>query len=122
MFRWVSMLLLIGALLGLFAQEAAIASARVTQPTDQISAAAAPMAKDCAEAMGSTAPRPDQPCQGLTLDCIAKMGCVPSFTLTALLAPALALDNRPGLFGPTPVARLTGRNTTPEPEPPALPG
>lgn len=122
MIRRFFMLLLIGAILGLFAQEVAIASARTTQSPDHFSAAATAMSQDCAETMGLTKPQPDQPCQGLTLDCIAKMGCAASFTLTSLLTPALAFGNRPELLRPMPVARLVGRNTTPEPEPPALPG
>ncbi len=121
MSRWLSLLLLMGAALGLFAQQAAMASAPARQLSDHVSVAAA-MGEDCAEKMGLTKPRPDQPCHGVTLDCIAKMGCVLSFTLTSLLSPALALDNRPEPVRPMPVARLAGRSTTPEPEPPALPG
>lgn len=121
MIRWFSLMLLIGAAFGLFAQEAAMASAPARQSSDHVSVAAA-MGVDCAEKMGLAKPRPDQPCHGLTLDCIAKMGCVLTFTLTSPLSPALGWDNRSELLAPMPAARLVGRNTPPEPEPPALTG
>ena len=122
MTRWFSLLLVIGAALGLFAQEAAMASAPAVQASALVSEAAAAMSEDCAEKMGLTKPQSDQPCRGVTLSCIAKMGCALAFTLTPQLSPALPLDNQPQLLRPMPVARLVGRNSTPEPEPPALPG
>ena len=116
--RWFSMMLLVGALLGLFAQEVALASASSMQLSAQTSASEA-MSEDCAEMMGLTKQQPEKPCQELTLDCIAKMGCG---LFLALVPPALSADPaeyRPNLPVLMPVTRLVGRNLTPEPEPPA---
>lgn len=116
--RWLSLTLLLGALLGLLGQEAALACAT---PVEQ-AAASAQMSADCAEMMGLAKPQPQpekQPCQGMTPDCIAKMGCaVP----VALLPPPF-IDLAPQLGTAAPrqasVAPLAGRDTSPEPEPPA---
>lgn len=73
--RRLSFLLLLGALLGLMAQEAAFASAPA-MPTHDISMAASAMSDECAEMMGIDKSEGEAPCKGLTLDCIAKMGVV----------------------------------------------
>jgi hypothetical protein len=72
--RRISLLLLIGALLGLLAQEAAFASAPA-MPMQDTAIAAPTMSAECAEMMGIDKSQDKEPCQGLTLDCIAKMGC-----------------------------------------------
>lgn len=127
--RWLSMMLLIGAMLGLFAQEAAFASALPMQMSVQASAPAG-MSEDCAEMMGLTAqsevgqseagPQPEMPCQGLTLDCIAKMGCALPLALVPPAMSAVQTVYRPNTPALMPVARLVGRNLSPEPEPPTL--
>lgn len=129
--RWLSMLLLMGAILGLFAQEAAFASALPMQMSEQTSAPAG-MSEDCAEVMGLTAQsevrqfeagqQPEKPCEGLTLDCIAKMGCALPVALVPPAMPAVQTVYRPDTPALMPVARLVGRNLSPEPEPPTLLG
>jgi len=125
------MLLLMGAILGLFAQEAAFASALPMQMSEQTSAPAG-MSEDCAEMMGLTAQsevgkseagqQPEKPCEGLTLDCIAKMGCALPVALVPPAMPAVQTVYRPSAPTFMPVARLVGRNLSPEPEPPTLLG
>lgn len=118
--RWFSLLLLMGALLGLVGQEAAIARVMSAQKAEQ-TATFLQMSPECAEIMGlaKQAPQPEKPCQGVTPDCIAKMGCA----VPVALIPPLAFDAMPQFRGSTPpqmpVARLVGRDTGPEPEPPA---
>lgn len=112
------MLLLAGALLGLLAQESALAHAMPVAKAEQISAQ---MSADCAEMMGLTKKAPQQPqkpCDG-TLDCMAKMGCA----VPLALIPRLSFDASPQFRAAAPpqipVATLIGRDTGPEPEPPA---
>ena len=107
------LLLLLGALLGLFGQGMALAAA----PAAQISQAVADTAQS--ECMKMMQEDPDgQPCKGITLDCIAAMGCVVPFTLAneqpGLIAPELHSAVRSRSLA----ARLTGRVPAPEPEPP----
>jgi hypothetical protein len=123
--RWFSLLLLMGALLGLMGQEAAfarvmpLAKAEPTVAAAQISVGQ--MSAECAEMMGLTKqkPQPDQPCQGMTPDCVAKMGCAVAVALIPPLLSATLTEYR--LLAPRqrPVAPLVGRETSPEPHPPA---
>ena len=129
--RWLSLMLLIGAMLGILAQETAFASALPMQMSEQTSAPAG-MSEDCAEMMGLTAQsevgqseagqQPEKPCEGLTLDCIAKMGCALPVALVPPAMPAVQTVYRPNTPTLMPVARLVGRNLSPEPEPPAILG
>jgi hypothetical protein len=118
--RWLSLLLLLGALLGLLGQEAAFAHVMPVDKAEQ-TATAAQMSADCAEMMGlaKQTPQPEEPCQGMTPDCIAKMGCA----VPLALIPPLTFDAVPQFRAAappqTPVAALVGRDTGPEPEPPA---
>lgn len=123
--RWFSMMLLVGALLGLFAQEAAFASAIPMQMSGHASTSSpAGMSEDCAKMMelaahSETGQKPEKPCSGMTIDCVAKMGCA---STTALLPDGpidLEKDVASGEPTPMPVTRLVGRNLGPEPEPPA---
>lgn len=119
--RWFSLALLMGALLGLLGQEAAFARVMPVEKAEQISAAAQ-MNADCAEMMGLAKPQPQpekQPCQGMTPDCIAKMGCAVPLALIPPLAFDLAPQFRAAAPLQTPVSPLVGRDTGPEPEPPA---
>lgn len=121
--RWLSILMLAGALLGLLGQEAAFAHVMPVKIADQ-AAAASPMSPECAEMMGlaKQKPKSDQPCQGMTPDCIAKLGC----SVPLALIPPLAFDVVSQLSAVAPpqmtVAPLVGRDTGPEPEPPAILG
>lgn len=125
--RWFSLALLFAALLGLIGQEAAFARAMSSAQAGQAAVAQTDvdqMSPECAELM-RLAPQPSQsdlPCQGMTPDCVAKMGCaVP----VAVVPPLLdAMPTRFRLLVPRqmPVARLIGREISPEPHPPAALG
>ena len=118
--RWFSLLLLLGALLGLLGQEAAFAHVMPAQKAEQ-AAATTPMSPDCAQMMGlaKQAPQPEKPCQGMTPDCMVKMGCAVPLALIPPLASDAAPQLRAAAPPQMPVARLVGRDTGPEPEPPA---
>ena len=124
--RWLSLLLLLGAVLGLLAQEAAFASAPAMPMPSETSISAPAMSAECAEMMGidtSTDKSQDKkPCKGLTLDCIAKMGCaLPLATRTPAAMPA-ANDHSATTTHQLPIARLHGRSYGPEPDPPLFLG
>ena len=120
MARWFSLLVLAGALLGLLGQEAAFAQ---TVPVNMAERAvvAGQMAPECAEMMGLTQPvqQPDKPCQGMTPDCVAKMGCASTL---AVFEP-FTFNSAPQLRAAAPlralILPLIGHVTGPEPEPPA---
>ena len=114
--RWLTFLLLVGAVLGLLAQEAAFAYAPALPSAETAFAAA--MSDECAEMMGIKKSQKSAPCKGLTLDCIAKMGCA---LPPAVVSPAIPLAEKTfvaGSFDPLPVRRLAGRTFGPEPDPP----
>jgi len=118
--RWLSLLLVLGALLGLMGQEAAFAHVMPVQKAEQ-PAAAAQMSADCAQMMGLTKqqPKSDEPCQGMTPDCIAKMGCAVPLALVPPLVSGAAPQFRAMIPDIAPASPLVGRNFGPEPEPPA---
>jgi len=113
--RSFSFLLLLGALLGLLAQEAAFASA---MPMPDTAIAASAMRDECAEMMGIDTSQDKGPCQGLTLDCIAKMGCALPLVVTTPAAPLVVAQRRHDPVEPLAATRLIGRTFGPEPEPP----
>lgn len=115
--RWLSYMLLFGALLGLLGQETAFASAPAIPMANTTSASSA-MGEECAEMMGAGKSQPDQPCKGLTLDCIAKMGCaIPLAIVTRDILPPPA-EYRPAPATPAPSVRMAGQSVGPEPKPP----
>ena len=120
--RWLSLLLLFGAMLGLLAQEAAFASAPAMPMPSDTSVSAPAMSAECAEMMGidtSTEKSQDKkPCKGLTLDCIAKMGCALPLAIATPAAIPAASDNRAAPTDRLPISRLRGRSYGPEPDPP----
>ncbi len=118
--RWVSLLLLVAALIGLIGQEAAFAHVMPVEQAEQVTVAAQ-MSPECAEMMGLSKQKPQsgKPCEGMTPDCIAKMGCAVSVALLPPLASDLAPEFRAMIPGSAPVAPLIGRDFGPEPEPPA---
>ncbi|MBB6125577.1 hypothetical protein [Sphingobium subterraneum] len=118
--RWFSLLMLVGALLGLIGQEAAFAHAIPVERAELV-ATAAPMSPECAEMMhlGKQKPQPDKPCQGMTPDCVAKMGCAVAVALVPPLPSASPTEFRPSIPRQMQVAVLVGRETSPEPHPPA---
>ena len=116
--RWLTFLLLVGAVLGLLAQEAAFAAAPALPSAETASAAA--MSDECAEMMGIEKSQKSAPCQGLTLDCIAKMGCAIPLAVVTPAAPLAVASHRRELVDPLAVQRLVGRSVGPEPEPPLV--
>lgn len=119
MTRALHLFLLLGALIGLMGQEAAYASipAAVSAPP-----AMSGMSADCMQAMAQEQQPSDKPCKGLTLDCIASMGCI---------VPMVLRDTAPVLASPVPHQALAFWTTTPilhgsdlppEPEPPTILG
>jgi hypothetical protein len=120
--RVLSLLMLLGALIGLMGQETALAAAPVHAPAAimKMSEGTAPMSADCMEMM-QKAPQPAQkPCKGLTLDCIAAMGCVVPIAVTpeSTLVDKMIYERMEHF--PAPANALTGRVLAPEPEPPTL--
>ena len=112
-----SLLLLIGALLGLFGQGMAYAAGPTLAPKMEMSHAM-PSGMDCA-GMATRDPAPDHPCKGLTLACIAQMGCVIPMTFEEP-APAIERPTLPQLRASWPNSPvLVGLEIEPEPEPPA---
>ena len=117
-----SLLMLLGALIGLMGQEAACAAAAEHGPAAimKMSEGAAPMSADCMEMM-QKAPQPTQkPCKGLTLDCIAAMGCVVPLAVTPETALVEKMIHARMEHFPAPANALAGRALAPEPEPPTL--
>jgi hypothetical protein len=116
--RMLNIALVIGALLGIFGSQVALA--RGPQAL-QAESAAVSMSPDCMAAMQDQQPQPvEKPCKGMTLACIAAMGCALPLTLPAGAA-ALAGDvvGKPIHYmqqdGP-----LAGRSIGPEPDPPTF--
>jgi len=117
--RWFHLLLLLGALLGLLGQEAAFADVLPVEKAGQ-TAAVAEMDADCAEmmALSKQQPPPDKPCEGMTPDCIAKMGCALPVAVLPSLASGVSQVFRAAIPPHMPVAPLVGRKSGQEPEPP----
>jgi hypothetical protein len=105
--------------MGLFGQAAAYASgpSMMSAPT-----AMSGMSADCMKMMAQKQQPAQKPCRGMTLECIAAMGCVVPIALQdvaplpASLEPAKVLA-----FWPTTTV-LRGSDLTPEPEPPTFLG
>lgn len=114
--RLLAFLLLFGAILGLLGQETAFAQMTLKPVTSEVSQ----MDPDCAKSMG-IAEQPSsgsQPCQGMTPECIAKMGCIAPFALlptTLVEASVPLIPASPALI---PVPSLYGLIVAPDPEPP----
>lgn len=117
--RRLSLLLLLGALFGLFGQGVALAAGPTLAPAMGASHTM-PAGMDCSEMAVPDMQASKQPCKGLTLACIAQMGCVIPMTFEEprpLLERAYAL--RLAATWPTsPV--LAGLDVAPEPEPPTV--
>lgn len=80
------------------------------------------MSAECAEMMGLAKSKSDAPCKGMTLDCIAKMGCALPLAVPAPAAPMIAAHVQSAIVDELPATRLVGRNLGPEPDPPLLLG
>ncbi len=115
MTRTLHLLLLLGALIGLFGAEGAYARG----PRMAVApAAGSAMDPDCMEMMRKAPPAAPTPCKGMTLDCIAAMGCVVPVLVqdeaTAVVAPMMAV---PQFFWPSTTV-LAGSDPPPEQHPP----
>lgn len=113
--RFLASLLLIGALIGLFGAELAYArSVPATTPAKTMA-----MDADCMAMMAKQQPTPkEKPCKGLTLDCIAAMGCVVPLMAADLTGSLSArhIHGRPIFWSATTV--LAGKSFAPDPDPP----
>ncbi len=122
--RALHLFLLLGALIGLLGQEAAFASAPPAMPPQMTVAGMADsgMSEDCMKMMEQQQQPAQKPCKGMTLACIAAMGCVVPMAVRND-APALAVPaaNAAIAFW-TNTTVLHGSELTPEPEPPTLLG
>lgn len=110
-----SLLLLFGAMVGLFGQEAAYATAPAFT-----AAAATSMSPDCTTMAHKSAGTKQTPCKGLTFGCIASMGC--AVPLMMLPAPTLGVEPicQQTEYSPGSPGSLIGRALEPEPDPPSL--
>jgi hypothetical protein len=128
--RALHLFLLLGALIGLFGQGIAYASLpssapapmKMSAPTTMSGMADSGMSEDCMKMMAGQKQPGQTPCKGMTLACIAAMGCVVPMAVRND-APAIAAREA-GLamaFWPTTTV-LRGSDLTPEPEPPTLLG
>lgn len=119
--RLFALTLLMMAMLGLFAQEAAFAAGPIAALSQQETLSSS-MDGDCMAAMTQGEEDEGAPCKGLTLDCIAKMGCavplaqVPSGNGSTIWPPLLPI------LTASVIAALLGRNEAPIPEPPTILG
>ncbi|MCX8475863.1 MAG: hypothetical protein MT490_08720 [Sphingomonas sp.] len=118
--RALHLLLLLGALIGLLGVQSAYASGP-RMPTAPV--AVSGMDADCMEMMEKERPRPVQgPCKGMTLDCIAAMGCiVPVLAISGDSADAVRRVAATPLYW-TVAPVLTGTDLSPEQHPPTLRG
>ena len=111
--RLLPLALLVGALVGLLGQGAALALGPAWQ---SVTATASTAPADCMKMMQGEPD--DAPCKGLSLDCIAAMGCTVPVVLAPDAAP-VALDDMPKLsVTPLPLPVLTGRSVAPTTHPP----
>ena len=120
--RVLQLLLLLGALIGLLGQEAALASGppAMSAPMAMSEMAASGMSEDCMKMMAQQQQPAQKPCKGMTLACIAAMGCVVPMAVRNDAPVLAAREANPTLeFWPTTTV-LRGSDLTPEPEPPTL--
>lgn len=118
--RLLASLLLVGALLGLFGAE--LAYARGVPPV-LTAPKAMTMDADCMAMMAKPQPAPEtKPCKGMTLECIAAMGCVVPLMVADMTDAVAApfLYDAPDFWPRTNV--LTGQSLAPDPEPPTILG
>lgn len=122
--RVLQLLLLLGALIGLLGQEAAFASGTpaMSAPVAMSGMAMPGMSEDCMKIMAQQQQPVQKPCKGMTLACIAAMGCVIPMAVRNDAPVLAAREANPTLaFWPTTTV-LLGSDLTPEPEPPTLLG
>jgi len=125
--RLLALLLLVGAITGVFGAQLAYAfGPGVAKPTPtEMKMADHDMAgMDCAEMAAPAKPQPvrdeSTPCKGMTFACIAQMGCTLPVVLRSGLEPAALAPTVAISFTLPQAAPLPGRSYAPEPEPPTL--
>ena len=111
--------MLLGALLGLFGQQAAYAVGPALAPMMKASHDM-PSGTDCSEMKEMQKAAHEAPCKGLTLACIAQMGCVLPVTMQDRPPLVVPLAVVPIAAHRAAVPLLAGRDVTPEPEPPTV--
>jgi hypothetical protein len=120
MSRLLRLFLVFGAIIGLLGQEAAFAGgpsfANVSTPVSMPVAASA-MTPECAEMMKPQAPD-KTPCKGLTLDCIAKMGCSIPMALWPASPDPIGPVTLAALITQIPVTSMADRTLLPDKQPP----
>jgi len=118
--RVLHLVLLLGALVGLLGLQTAYAA---VPPVQAQPAAMAGMDPDCIKMMQKQQPQPENgPCKGMTLECIAAMGCIPQ---PMPMAAVIAYETAPIVFEQAfwPAASvLDGRERPPEQHPPTILG
>jgi len=117
--RRVSLFLLLGALFGFLGQQAAYAGGPAFAPMMEASHTM-PSGIGCPEAQEMPKASHEAPCKGLTLACIAQMGCVIPMTLQDRLPLVTPPATVPLALHAAAVTFLTGRDVPPEPEPPPV--
>jgi len=117
------LLLLLGALIGLFGQAVAYASAQpvASAPMAMSEVLDSGLSEDCMKMMALQQPG-QKPCKGMTLACIAAMGCVVPMVVRNDAPALIAREADATLVFWTTTTVLRGSELTPEPEPPALLG
>lgn len=114
--RLIRMFLVLGAVIGLFGQGLALAYAGSSPAMAKIA-----MADDCMSDMkAATAADGSKPCKGMTLACIAAMGCTIPLVVPADHVFAGPVAQSAPIHGRGASTRLTGRELAPEPDPPSL--
>lgn len=117
MTRFLRLLLLTFAMVGLAGQSTAMAMAPLMASPAAKQATMAGM--DCKD-MAATPSSDGAPCKKLTWQCIAAMGCLSAAALEpAMIATADRLATR-GSHDPSDATPLAGRSFGPEPDPPSF--
>jgi hypothetical protein len=128
--RALHLFLLLGALIGLFGQGIAYASfpspapapMKMSAPMAVSGMADSGMSEDCMKMMAGQQRPGQKPCKGMTLACIAAMGCVVPMAVRND-APAIAAREAGSMMAFWPTTKvLRGGDLSPEPEPPTLLG
>jgi hypothetical protein len=115
--RFLRLLLLTFAMVGLAGQSTAMAMAPVM--ASPVAKHAAITGMDCKD-MATTPSSDNAPCKKLTWQCIAAMGCLTASALEPAM-PAMGVHPRVRTAPASrDVARLVGRSYGPEPDPPSF--
>lgn len=121
--RALRLFLLLGALIGLLGQEGAFASAPpVVSASMAMAGTMSGMSEDCMKMMAQQQQPAQKPCKGMTLACIAAMGCTIPMAVRNDAPTLAAREAGPTLAFWSTTTVLRGSDLAPEPEPPTLLG